>query len=119
MRVEIENWSGKSALSITQDFHAKVFTANLAAILAHPAQQVVTQQHQDRRYAYQINFAHFLSKMKDTVVFLLRRVVTADILDGLWHIMLQTVEPVRPGRKYPRRKSGRLKRFSMAYKPLR
>lgn len=119
MRVEVENWSGKSALSITQDFHAKVFTANLAAILAHPAQQVVTQQYQDRRHAYQINFAYLLSKMKDTVVFLLRRVVTADILDSLWHIMLQTVEPVRPGRKYPRRKTGRLKGFSMAYKPLR
>ena len=34
LRVEVENWSGKSPLSIYQDFHAKVFTATLTAILA-------------------------------------------------------------------------------------
>ena len=43
MRIEIENFSGKSALAIYQDFHAKVFTANLTAILARPAQEVVTR----------------------------------------------------------------------------
>jgi hypothetical protein len=119
LRVEVENWSGKSALSIYQDFHAKVFTTNLTAMLVQPAQTVVAQQSQAKQYTYQVNFAHLLSKMKDTVVLLLRRTAIADLLASLWHIMLHTIEPIRPGRRYPRKKTGKRKRFSMAYKPLR
>ena len=32
-RVEVENWSGQSSLTIRQDFDAKVFTLNLTAVL--------------------------------------------------------------------------------------
>jgi hypothetical protein len=119
LRAEVENWSGKSALSIYQDFHAKTFTSNLAAILAQPAQDEVTLQCQPKKYLYQINFAHLLSKMKDTVVTLLRGLHQENILTSLWQIMLQTVEPIRPGRKYPRSKTRMRRRFAMAYKPLR
>jgi len=119
LRVEVENWSGKSVLSIYQDFHAKVFTATLTALLAQPAQAVVAQQSQTKKYTDQVNFAHLLSKMKDTVVRLLHRTVIADILASLWQIMLRTVEPIRPGRKYPRNKTAKRKRFAMTYKPLR
>ena len=117
-RVEVENWSGKSTLAVYQDFHAKVFTTNLAAILAQPAQQEVVQQSPPKQYTYQVNFAHLLSKMKDTVVFLLRGTMIEDILASLWQIMVRIVEPIRPGRSYPRKKTGRSRRFSMNYKPL-
>ena len=33
-RMELENFSGKSVLSVYQDFHAKIFTKNLVSILA-------------------------------------------------------------------------------------
>ena len=119
LRVEVENWSGKSTLSIYQDFHAKVFTANLAALLAHPAQKEVALQSQSKQYTYQVNFTHLLSKMKDTVVRLLLCPVVEDILASLWQIMVHTIEPIRPDRKYPRNKTGRVRRFAMAYKPVR
>ena len=57
--------------------------------------------------------------MKDSVVLLLRRTVIADILASLWQIMLHTVVPIRPSRKYSRNKTAKRKRFAMAYKPLR
>jgi len=57
-RIEVENWSGKSVLVVYQDFHAKLFTKNLTAILAHPAQKVVGQQSQDKQYYYQINMTN-------------------------------------------------------------
>jgi hypothetical protein len=41
-RVEVENWSGKSALSIFQDFHAKVLALNLTAVLVSTAQEILT-----------------------------------------------------------------------------
>ena len=37
-RMELENFSGKSALSVYQDFHAKVFAKNLVWMMAFPVQ---------------------------------------------------------------------------------
>lgn len=119
LRAEVENWSGKNPRTVFQDFHAKIFTTNLTAILAHPAQAAVARQSQTKRYCYQVNFAHALSFMKDTVVLLLRVPVRTELLTAVWEIMLQTVEPIRPDRKFPRKKGPRRKRFSMTYKSLR
>ncbi len=103
-RVEVENFSGKSPLAIYQDFHAKVFTPNLTALLAHPPQKEVTRQSQSKKYAYQINMTQALSKMKDTVVLLFHKTAIGALLSQLWPVMVQTTEPIRPGRKYPRTK---------------
>lgn len=118
-RTEVENWSGKSVLSVYQDFYAKVFTKNLTAMLAFHAQEEVQQQSRDKKYTYQINFTQALSKMKDTVVLLFQRTDVLRILTRLWEVMTRTIEPIRPGRKYPRPKSARRKRFAVTYKPIR
>jgi hypothetical protein len=118
-RIEVENWSGQSPLAIYQDFHAKMFTMNLTAILAQPAQTQVKQPSPTKKYTYQVNFTHALSKMKDTVVLLFQKTSISDILSTLWQLMTRTTEPIRPGRKYPRKKSIKPKRFSMVYKPIR
>jgi hypothetical protein len=118
-RIEIENFTGKSVLAVYQDFHAKVLTANLTAILAQPAQEVVAQQNRGRKYTYQVNMTNALSKMKDTVVLLVRRATILPILERLWQLFTQTIEPIRPGRSYPRKKRVKPKRFAMSYKPLR
>jgi hypothetical protein len=118
-RIEIENFTGKSVLAVYQDFHAKVFTANLTAILAHPAQKAVAQQRRGRKYTYQVNMTNALSKMKDTVVLLLQHTAILPILERLWQLFTQTIEPLRPGRSYPRKKRVTRRRFPMAYKPIR
>ncbi len=118
-RIEIENFFGKTKMAVYQDFHAKVFTMNLTAILARPAQKVVKEQSQNKKYSYQINFTQALSKMKDTVVLLFQRSAIADILNRLWQVMTKTIEPIRPGRKYPRQKRLNPRKFPMAYKPIR
>lgn len=118
-RIEVENFSGKSVLAVYQDFHAKVFTMNLTAILAQPAQKVVQQESQEKKYTYQINMTNAFSKMRDTVVLLLRPANILPLLQRLWQLMIKTIEPIRPGRSYPRKKRGTPKRFPMAYKPIR
>ncbi|MEW6521805.1 MAG: hypothetical protein AB1461_20625 [Thermodesulfobacteriota bacterium] len=40
-RIEIENFTGKSALSVYLDFHARVFFKNLTAMLTFTAQEQV------------------------------------------------------------------------------
>lgn len=118
-RIEVENWSGKSVLAIYQDFHAKVFTKNLTAILAHPAQKVVEQESQEKKHTYQVNMTNACSKMKDTVVLLLQRADIRPLLRRLWELMIKTIEPVRTGRSYPRNKRVKRRRFPMNYKPIR
>ena len=118
-RIEVENWSGRSVLAIYQDFHAKVFTKNLTAIVAHPIHPEVAQASQEKRHRYRTNRTQALSKMKDTVVLLLQRANPLPLLRRLWRLMLQTTEPVRPGRSYPRKKRVQRRRFSMNYKPIR
>jgi hypothetical protein len=54
-RVEVENWSGKSSLTIRQDFHAKVFTLNLTAVTAQ--QQ---EHHRGDNHPKQVNLTHAL-----------------------------------------------------------
>jgi hypothetical protein len=118
-RIEIENFSGTSVLAVYQDFHAKVFPANLTAILAQPAQKIVNQGNADKIHAYQINMTNALSKMKDTIVLLFQRDNILSLLQALWQLMIKTIEPIRPGRSYPRIKRVKPKRFPMCYKPTR
>lgn len=118
-RIEVENWSGKSILSIYQDFHAKVFTKNLTFLLAHPAQETVLQESQNMKYSYSINMTYAFSKMKDTVVLLFTRTSILPLLERIWLLFTRTVEPVRPGRSFPRKKRVVPRRFSMCYKPTR
>ena len=118
-RIEIENWSGLSVLTIYQDFHAKVFTKNLTSLLAHPAQKVVEQKSQDKKLDYQINMTNAFSKMKDTLVLLLQRTAILPLLENLWLLMIRTIEPIRPGRSFPRIKRVKPKKFALSYKPIR
>lgn len=120
MRIEIENFSGKSVLAVYQDFHAKVFTANLTAILARPAQEVVNQDSAEKKYLYRVNMTNALSKMKDTVVLLLHDLsLVPQMLMNLWQLMIKTIEPIRPGRSSPRIKRVKPKKFPFGYKPTR
>lgn len=66
--VEIENFSGKSALSVQQDFYAKIVSSNLTALMTIVAQEKVDKRTCDLKLKYQVNSAQALSKMKHQVV---------------------------------------------------
>jgi hypothetical protein len=118
-RLEVENWTGTTVWAIYQDFHATVFTKNLAALLAQPAQPVVVQHSASRKHRYQINFANLFSKLKDTIISLFLAANPLPFLHHLWQQMTRTIEPVRPNRSFSRKKRVKPRRFSMSYKRLR
>ena len=102
--LEIENFSGKSALSIKQDFYAKIVASNLTALMEIQAQEIASKRTKTLRRSYQINHAQALSKMKHRIATLLlsssrdiRRLIeqTAEYIS-------KTIEAVRGGRSYPR-----------------
>jgi hypothetical protein len=103
--VEIENFSGKSALSVKQDFHAKIVAMNLTALMAMAAENVVAKKTKHRQLKYQINFAQALSKMKHKIVDLIlqsRGNISSMIRQTIDYIG-NTIEAVRDGRSNPRR----------------
>jgi len=118
-RIEIENFSGKSVESVYQDFHAKVFAMNLTAAITHPAQDIIAGECEQKKYAYRINVTQALSKMKDSIVLLFKRSNIMELLNKLLDLFIATIEPIRPGRKYPREHSVQRRGFSACYKPIR
>lgn len=98
---EIENFSGKSTLSVKQDFYAKIVALNITAIMVHESQSYV-DENSARRRRYKINFAQALSKMKDTIVLLILKVDLRERLANLLVYLSKTVEAVRNGRSFGR-----------------
>ena len=119
--VEIENFSGKSVLSIYQDFHARVFAKNLASVLAFQAKPEIKRNTRHRLHDYKQNFAQTLSKLKDVIPLLFLRLkgCVTSLLNEIFDIFTVTIEPVRPGRKFKRNFNNRSGRFHYGYKPLR
>ena len=120
-RIEVENWSGKTVHSVYQDFHAKVFAKNLTTMMAYPVEKAIKREYCDRKHEYQLNKTQALSKIKDVICLLFIRPTEAVIglITKLHEIFIKTVEPIRPGRKYPRIQRVQRKGFYPCYKPTR
>lgn len=103
--LEIENFSGKSVLSVEQDFHAKILSLNLVSMMSFVAESLSSGSSK-RRHQYQINFAQALSSMKDTLI----RCLFGHLSLNQWLILLQTLakatSPVRANRHFRRDKRG-------------
>jgi len=120
-RIELENFSGKSALSVYQDFHSKVLTKNIASILTQPVNDALAAETSlERKYDYQVNFTHALGMVKDWIPLLFQRTARgiSSIIKALLELFKETTEPIRPGRKYPRIHRISSRRYYTCYKPL-
>jgi len=118
--LEAENFSGKSVLSIQQDFYAKVFSKNLTSVIAFPTRDSINQVSAKRKYDYQINFTQALSKTKDVIVLLFQQTKTkiTRVISQLHNIFIRTIEPIRPGRKFPRNHKVSRRKYFFNYKPI-
>lgn len=119
-RMDLENFSGKSVLSVYQDFHAKIFAKNLVWILAFPVNGNLRNENSTRKYKYQINFTQAFSKSKGVIALLFRDTgkQVRRLIADLQNVFQRTVEPIRPGRKYPRNHKARQRKFFLQYKPI-
>ena len=120
-RIELENFSGKSASSVYQDFHAKVVMKNIVSILALPVNDMLAKDtNATRKYDYQVNFTHALATAKNLMPLLFQRSKRKIklIIDSLFKLFDNTTEPIRPGRKYPRKHRVSSRKFYTNYKPI-
>jgi hypothetical protein len=117
-RLEIENFSGKSCLSIVQDFHAKIFSCNLTSILVNSTNDIVQKICKNRKRKYKTNFTQALNRMKNSIVLLFCRdgYIVEQYLNELTKLFVANLEVVRIDRHFERnfRKSKRI--YPMPYK---
>lgn len=69
VRLEVENFSGKTTHAIEQDFNATVFIGNARAIIAQEAEEEEEQTYQKKyKYEYKINKNISISVLKDSII---------------------------------------------------
>jgi len=102
-RLEIENFSGKTAHAVKQDFYAKVFMMSLRALLAFPIEERVRKESEDakRKHPREINRTFILGTMKDIVVNIFIRNNIEKALTAFDDIVSKTTEIIRPDRAVP------------------
>jgi hypothetical protein len=119
-RIELEDFSGKTAKAVKQDFHAKVFLMTLCAAYAHPIEEKVIAEYQadkDRKHDQKINRTNALATTMDMLVPAFIHKNYKEALDAFDLLVWNTREIIRPGRSNPRNKRQK-KPYSMNYKPL-
>ncbi len=72
-RIEIENFTGKSVLSVYQDFHARIFSKNLTTIMTFPARLEIEQKKSRQEILVPVEFYTGYFKNEDTIVLLFNR----------------------------------------------
>jgi len=119
-RAELENFSGKTAHAIKQDFHAKVFLMTLCAAYAHPIEDRVVEEYkadQNRKFDQKINRTNALSMTQDILIGVFLRNQFEKAIEAFDKVVAETREIIRPGRSNPRKQKPK-KPYSMNYKRL-
>lgn len=102
--LEVEYFTGKSIQSIMQDFHAKVFMANLGSIIETQGLDGRKQEKEKtNKYKLKVNKTQTLAKMKDFLVDLFYSDKPLKLIKQLLFIVGQSFDIVRPNRSFSRK----------------
>ena len=121
-RLQFENWSGKSVLSVKQDVHARLLAKNLVNVVAALAQQQLDQTHAEhvaqgkKVRPLRVNRTHALHCSKHLLIAYLHA-PRPETLEKLVTLVLRQTHTVRKDRTTQRNfHNGKSNRYPMAYK---
>jgi Transposase DDE domain len=114
-RLQLEAFSGKTALAVKQDFFAKLFMMTTTAVLAFPVEEKLKKE--QSIHPHQVNRTNALSQVKELFIRIFLDKLIQPALAALDHILTLTKEIVRKNRSFPRKKLKK-KPPSMNYKQL-
>lgn len=107
-RLQIENFTGKTPISIEQDFYATIYLANMVALAKKDANIIIEERNIDKnlKHEYKVNTNILIGKLKDNLILMhlekksrKRKKMLKEITD---EIVRNTI-PIRQNRKYERR----------------
>lgn len=121
-KLQLENFSGKTEVSVRQDFYATIYLSGFAMICAEDADKMIEEKDRDKPLKYRRKSN--LNRSIDCLRTRFYRILLEDdpavrnaLLSRLCEIIAQRPESIRPGRS-PARKSPRIKRFHIAKKAV-
>lgn len=100
--LQLESFSGLTACSVLQDFHATVMMCNLHSILIKEAQQTVENTLTKRKHPIKINRNKAIGRLKANLLHLFTSRDPLSILQKLHDYFIKNVQPVRKGRSFQR-----------------
>jgi hypothetical protein len=119
-RIELEDFSGKTAKAVKQDFHAKIFLLTLSAAYAHPIEERVRKEFKadkQRKYDQKINRTNSIAATKDVLISIFIKKQFSKAIAALDDIIYKTREVIRPDRKNERKHHQKIP-YRMNYKRL-
>lgn len=117
-RAELENWSGKTATAVKQDFYAKIFLLTLLSTYKHPIEEKVKEedrQNEDRKHDQNINKTFALSVFREGLFGFFIKKQIKKVIKFLDNLMYNTREIVRRNRSNGRKKKPK-NQFYSCYK---
>lgn len=99
---QMEQFSGHRVICIQQDYAAGLFVANLQSLIEKQSEGYLMKVNKQRKHIYRINRNISWASLKHQIVRLFLHQSSRKILILLQKAFERNLEPVRPGRKYPR-----------------
>ena len=124
-RVNLEAFTGKTALAVKQDIFAKVFMMSLCAAYAFPIDEKIKKEYEKAKkqgekhskYKQKINRTNAISNIKNIIIPLFLRQMVKESIIAFDNIVYRTQEIIRPDRKFPRNHKPN-REYYMNYKHL-
>lgn len=102
--IQIENYTGKSVISIEQDFYASCFISNLQSLIINDAQKELEKQKKETKYEYKINQNLSLGFLKYEVIKIIMGKNQVKNYQKLKKLFQLEAVPIRKNRKFSRKK---------------
>jgi hypothetical protein len=107
-QMEIERFSSETVMGIEQDFYAIVFLTTFESVLCKEDEKKITEEsiEKELKYEYKINKSVSYSAVVDHIVDLLLNLnkSPSEVVDDLSKLFKTGRTPVRPGRRFKRKK---------------
>jgi hypothetical protein len=116
LKLEVENFSGRTKNAILQDFYITVMLSNIIAVAASEAQPVVDHAREGKgnKHRYKVNVNHAIGTFKDHFIKALLEAndeKRVEKTNKIIQLLCEHVVPERKGRSSPRNPCPRQSRF--------
>lgn len=120
-RLQLDNFTGDTVISVEQDFYASMYLTNMVALAKNEADEKIAQNQEDKslKYEYKVNANILIGKLKDKLVLMLLE-DDPEKRTALFYQIMQKITknmvPIRPGRSHTRRKGLKAHKYPMNQK---
>ena len=102
-RLQLQNFTGDTVISVLQDFYASIYLSNMVALAKNEANEKIAQNNEDKnlKYEYKVNTNILIGKLKDSMVLMLLEDNSEKRHTMFYRIMQEITKnmvPIRPGR---------------------